>query len=157
MSGPRADRLATLLERTITGPMWHGPALDEVLANVTATQAAARPIAGAHSIFELVVHIRAWADIPRARLTRNMPAPTATDDWPAVGETSDAAWRKAVDGMRESYRALAADVRKLDDAALDGNVLGRDYTLYSMLHGVVEHGCYHGGQIALLKKGATVA
>ena len=148
----RARLLASALRRTVTGPMWHGPALDDVLADVTAAQAAARPLAGAHSIFELVLHIRAWAEIPRARLTRTLGEARPNEDWPPVGDTSDAAWKAAVAAMRESYFALAVDARRLDDAGLDAPVLGRDHPVHAMLHGVVEHGCYHGGQIALLKK-----
>ena len=47
---------------------------------------------------------------------------------------------------------LAADARELDDARLDAIVPGLDYSVAVLLHGVVEHGTYHGGQIALLKK-----
>jgi uncharacterized damage-inducible protein DinB len=54
--------------------------------------------------------------------------------------------------MSESYRGLAQDVRKLDDAAIDAMVPGLEYTMSNLLHGVIEHGTYHGGQIALLKK-----
>ena len=148
----RAKLIASALRRTVTGPMWHGPSLDEALAGVSAAQAAAHPVAGAHSILELVLHIRAWATIPRRRLTETIGEATTAEDWPPATDTSDAAWRAAIEAMREAYFALAADVRLLDDDALDANVLGRDHPVHAMLHGVVEHGCYHAGQIALLKK-----
>ncbi len=35
---------------------------------------------------------------------------------------------------------------------LDKVVAGRDYTMYVMLHGVIQHNLYHAGQIAVLKK-----
>src|SRR5689334_19913255 len=38
-----AIELANLVERSITGPMWHGSALNELLTGVTHEQAAARP------------------------------------------------------------------------------------------------------------------
>ena len=66
--------------------------------------------------------------------------------------TSDGAWRDAVERMESSYRTLARDVAALDEKALDAKVPGHDYTVRVMLHGVIEHGTYHGGQIALLKK-----
>jgi len=31
-------------------------------------------------------------------------------------------------------------------------VSGADYSVSNLLHGVIEHGTYHGGQIALLKR-----
>ena len=45
-------RLRVLLRRTYRGPVWHGPALRELLEGVDAEAAAARPIAGSHSIWE---------------------------------------------------------------------------------------------------------
>ena len=53
-----ADRVL----RTVTGPMWHGPSLSEVLKDVTPEQAVAHAIPGAHSIWELVLHVTVWAD-----------------------------------------------------------------------------------------------
>ena len=38
------------------------------------------------------------------------------------------------------------------DEQFDEKVVGEEYTIREMIHGVVEHGLYHGGQIALLKK-----
>ena len=65
----RARQLsAAVSSGPMTGPMWHGPALAEVLEGVTAERAAARPIPGAHTIWEIVLHIIAWAEIARARL-----------------------------------------------------------------------------------------
>ena len=146
-------RLANHIKRTVTGPMWHGPSLNEVLDGVTAEVAAARPVANAHSIWELVLHITAWSVIARARLRgEQIIDPPPAQDWPPPGGTSASAWTSALERMRESYVALADDVKQLDDARLADKVTGLDYTLSNLLHGVIEHGTYHGGQIALLKK-----
>jgi uncharacterized damage-inducible protein DinB len=148
-----ARHLANHIKRTVSGPMWHGPALNEVLDGVSHDDAAARPIAGAHSIWELVLHVTVWADIARARLQgERIGDPPPADDWPLVGDTTAAAWTSAVERMRESYRALAADVKQLDDSRLSEQIAGLDYTVSNLLHGVIEHGIYHGGQIAILKK-----
>src|SRR5438132_4786492 len=64
----RIDQLAKHIERTVVGPLWHGPVLDDALAGISAEQAAAHPVAGAHSIWEIVLHVAAWAEIARARL-----------------------------------------------------------------------------------------
>jgi uncharacterized damage-inducible protein DinB len=145
----RASRLANHLERTVIGPMWHGPALLHVLDGVDETRARARPIPSAHSIWEIVLHVTAWADIARQRLKGEATADPPTEkDWPPVaGE-----WPAAVKRLEESHRALAADVRLLDDAALEAKVTGLDYPIGILLDGVVEHGTYHGGQIVLLRK-----
>jgi len=155
-----AAQLSNHIKRTVAGPMWHGPALDELLASVSSDQAAARPIPGAHSIWEIVLHVTAWAEIALARLHGQRTGdPAPEEDWPPVpasGSTpgSDAAanWHAALDKLRESYRALATDTRRLEASAFDEKVTGADYSVSNLLHGVIEHGTYHGGQIALLKR-----
>jgi uncharacterized damage-inducible protein DinB len=145
----RATRLANHIERTFTGPMWHGPALVEVLEGVTPERAAARPIDGAHSIFEIVLHVATWAEIARERIRgESLGDPTAERDWP----TPAGDWGAALDRLAAAHRLLAADVRELADAALDAKVKTLDYPVGILLDGVVEHGTYHGGQIALLKR-----
>lgn len=133
--------------------MWHGPALVDLVTGVTAQQAAARAIPGAHTIWELVLHLTAWTEIARERLVGSAKAdPTPEEDWPPVGETSAEAWRAAVERLKEAHRELAADVAKLSDSDLIGRVPGKDHSVLVMFHGIIEHDAYHGGQIALLKK-----
>src|SRR6185295_1071019 len=152
----RARNLATHIEQTVTGPMWHGPALAEVLQQVTHDRAAMRPIAGAHSIWEIVLHIAVWAEIARARLKgQSTGDPTPEQDWPAVSADSLDDWRIAVERVGFSHRLLAADARELNDQQLDALVPGQEYSVSVLLHGVVEHGTYHGGQIALLSRAAA--
>jgi uncharacterized damage-inducible protein DinB len=156
----RAKRLAAHIERTVTGPMWHGPALADVLEGVTADRARKRPITDGHSIWELVLHITAWAEIARQRLDGQATGdPTPEQDWPPVPAPqadatagSDPAWTRAVERLGDSHRRLAADARPLDDEQLNALVPGLEYSVSVLLRGIVEHGTYHGGQIALLKK-----
>jgi hypothetical protein len=56
------ERIRDQLIRCIEGPAWHGPALLEVHAGVTADQAAARTVTRGHTLWELVLHITAWQD-----------------------------------------------------------------------------------------------
>jgi uncharacterized damage-inducible protein DinB len=145
----RATRLGNHIERTVTGPRGHGLALVVVLDGVDAARARARPIAGAHSIWEIVRHVTAWADIARQRIHGEaLGDPTTEQDWPPIGDD----WAQDLERLKASHRQLAADVRQLDDAALDARVKTLEYPVGILLDGVVEHGTYHGGQIALLKK-----
>ena len=158
----RAKRLAGQIERTVTGPMWHGPALIDVLEGVTADLARNRPVPGAHSIWELVLHVTAWAEIARQRVNGQATGdPAPEQNWPPVsasdptsGSDPGGDWALAVERLGESHRHLAADTRQLDDERLDALVPGLDHTVSVLLHGVVEHGTYHGGQIALLRRAA---
>jgi uncharacterized damage-inducible protein DinB len=141
------------LQRAFEGHAWHGPAVRELLADVSAAQANARPIAQAHSIWEIVLHISTWEHVVRRRLQGEVinELPDA-EDWPAVRDTSEVAWRKAVHDLEERNRALRDAVAQLDEARLTAKVPGKDHSMYIMLHGIIQHDLYHAGQIAVLKK-----
>lgn len=146
-------RLNNQLKRAFEGKAWHGPSVSEVLAGVTAERAAAHPIAGAHSIWEIALHIATWERVGRRRIEEATPiAVSDVEDWPSVGDTTDAAWAKTLEELRRNHEALRASIRQLDDARLDEIVPGTEYSFYFLLHGVIQHDLYHAGQIALLKK-----
>ena len=118
----RASNLAERIERTVSGPMWHGPALTDLLDGVPHERAAAHPIAGAHSIWEIVRHVTAWADIARRRIGGEKIDPPPEQDWPPVQDQAGDAWARAVEQMAAAHRELAAVTRQLQDAQLDAPV-----------------------------------
>lgn len=153
------DRLADLVERVVEGDPWHGPSVVSLLHGVAARDAAAAPVAGAHSIRELVVHMTGWAREVSARLGGAPAGAPEAGDWPAVGHAGEAAWKAALVALVESHRALAAAIRAAADSALDTPVAdhrdaaaGVGLSRYLTLHGLVHHTAYHAGQIALLKR-----
>lgn len=149
----KRDDIADRLRRTLVGPMWHGDAVNQLLHGVSAADANKRPVAGAHTIWELVLHMAAWANIARDRLSlKKQPTPTDAQDWPAVSGTSIEAWSDAQMRLSEAYERLAQQCEGLDDATFDAMIPGHDYNVEVLLQGVVEHGAYHGGQIGLLKR-----
>jgi len=150
-----ADRIADQLRRAFDGEAWHGDSVFEILEGITAAQAAARPIAGAHTIWELVLHIAAWDGAVLRRLGGAAVELSDAENFPAVTDTSEEAWRAALARVRHVHHDLAAAVAVLADSRLDDIVPGKEeahHTFYYMLHGVVQHELYHAGQIALLKK-----
>ena len=142
--------IADQLQRAYAGEAWHGPCLQDVLAGVTAGQATAKPIAGAHSIWELVLHLKAWVAACRRKLAGESLKLTTAEDWPAQqdGETWDQTLAALADEQRRLFDAISA----LQRDHLKTMVPGEPYSVYFMLQGAVQHYAYHGGQIALLKK-----
>lgn len=63
-----AALVADLLERVTSGDAWHGDNVAQLLDGLSAADAARHPVAGAHSIWELVLHMTGWAEEVRARL-----------------------------------------------------------------------------------------
>lgn len=151
------DLLADQLERSFRGGAWHGPSVTEALADLTAEQAAHRPIPAAHTIAEIVGHVATWTDVARRRIEGEGAARvTPEDDFPADGAVSSEAWRATLERLEAAHRALHAAIQDLDDARLDDPVSGSDPTVRGLLLGVIQHNTYHAGQIAVLRKAGSV-
>ena len=148
------DRLRAQLRASLEGGAWHGPAVLELLTDVTAEQAMMRPIPRAHTIWELVLHLQGTYDLVLRRL-RSDPTPfTDEDDWPAVPAIPSAeAWTEAGAQLRRLSLLVRDEVGRLDPARLDvplGDPLRA--STHAQLIGLTQHDLYHAGQIALLRK-----
>ncbi|MGH9904806.1 MAG: DinB family protein [Pyrinomonadaceae bacterium] len=150
-------RIEDQLKRAFEGNAWHGSGVLEILRDVSASRAAARPLPGAHSIWELVLHITAWESVCRRRLEGDRAQIPDEEDWPAVGETSEVAWEQVKQGLIEGHHRLRQAIGQLDESRLDEPILPDMSSVYVTLHGAVQHDLYHAGQIAILKKAATEA
>jgi uncharacterized damage-inducible protein DinB len=149
------SRIADQLRRAFHGGAWHGPSVLKLLRDVDAATAAAKPLTNVHSIWELVLHIAAWDDAVRRRLSGTKLRLTALQNFPRVPEPTNVAWRSAVAQLKKTHEVLVSTVSALPDSRLREHVPGKRYDVYFMLHGVVQHELYHAGQIAILKKGAS--
>ena len=150
-------RIADQLRRAFDGDAWHGPALLELLAEVDAATAAAKPLADAHSIWELVLHVAAWDGAALVRLSGEKCQPKGAANFPPVVNPTPAAWRKAVAEMTRIHRTLVETVAALPESRLRDRVPGKRYDFYHMLHGMAQHELYHAGQSAILKKAKAPA
>ena len=148
------SRIQDQLKRTYEAGAWHGASVQETLAGVTSEMAATKPGSGAHSIWEIVLHMITWMNVPRQRILDARVSPTsAEEDWPAARGSGDDAWKAALERLTEAYRLLQQTLSQLDDSQLDRIVEGSEGTsIYVLLHGVIHHNLYHAGQIAILKK-----
>jgi uncharacterized damage-inducible protein DinB len=147
-----AARIAEQMERAYRGEAWHGPALRELLKDVSAEWAAARPIVQAHSIWELVLHLTCWKRVVLRRLNGEAYDPTDKENFPPVAAVDAELWKKALGELEAAHQELHAAVLHLHQNRLYQPVPGQDYSVYAMLHGAAQHDIYHAGQIALLKK-----
>jgi uncharacterized damage-inducible protein DinB len=145
-------RIATEYWKSYNGDAWHGPALREALEGVTAAQAAARPIAGAHTIWELTAHVSGWLDAIRRRLEGEAKSVPHEGDFPETGKQSDEAWAELQTTLHERAVAFRQTVGNLTDAQLVEEDEDGDRWRYVTVLGVIGHNLYHAGQISLLKK-----
>jgi uncharacterized damage-inducible protein DinB len=147
------------LEREHEGDPWHGSPLRAILEGIDARRAAARAIPGAHSIWELVLHMTGWKNETARRLAGAVACMPVEGDWPDVGDPTDERWQAALTRLEAAHDALVAAVKALPETRLHEPTndtrsapLGTGVSYYVLLHGIVQHDVYHAGQIALLKK-----
>ena len=148
------ERIEEQLKLAFEGGAWHGPGVLETLEGVTARQAAAHPLAGAHSIWELGVHIAAWESACRRRLGGDRAELSTDEDWPPITDTTEVAWAITKAALIEGHHKLRESIALLTESRLDEPILPDMRSVYITIHGVIQHDLYHAGQIAILKKAA---
>lgn len=147
------------LRRIYEGNAWHGPSVLETIRGVTALQAAARPVPGAHSIYELTHHIAAWMGETTARLQGRPPGNPADGDFPPRTTVDDAAWADVCARIERRQAELLEALAGFDPARLDEAVDPRNrkdtsgsVSYRALLSGLAQHSAYHAGQIMVLRK-----
>lgn len=150
---------ADQLDRIAEGDPWYGPNMDEVLADVTTTDAAAHPIPNAHSIWEITLHLTSWVAEVERRLKLGIWQVPEAGDWPTPAVVNPANWAAAANALSGAHASLAEELSRFPEARLDETLgetrdqsMGTGQTYRQMLHGLLQHDAYHLGQISLLKK-----
>jgi uncharacterized damage-inducible protein DinB len=146
------DRIVDQMNRAFRGEAWHGPSLMESLDGVTVATAAARNIANAHTIWELVLHVAVWKRTVERRLNGEAVEPTGAEDFPPMPQPTVDAWVAAVGELRSAHESMVRTFQVLGADRLHAIVPGKRYNVEFMMLGTAQHDCYHAGQMALLKK-----
>ena len=145
------EQYGEMLRRAFEGESWQGDSLSELLKDVSAEQALARPLPQAHNIWEIVLHIAVWHRVVQRRINGEAVHPQDAESFPVTGRSA-AEWKAAVEHLRNSSAETVAAIRSFPAARLDDKVPGKDYVYRHLLSGVSTHDAYHAGQIGLLKK-----
>ena len=147
--------LIDTVRRSFDGDAWHGPALRDVLNGVSAQDAARRPPGGAHSIWELTLHVAAWANEVARRLQGHAPADPQEGDWPVTGGSWDDAVER-VFAARDRVLGVLNDLAEADlqtrPAQTRDPALGTGFSYAGLAEGLAQHNAYHGGQIMMLRR-----
>jgi uncharacterized damage-inducible protein DinB len=168
-ASPQIEAISDEIRRSHHGDPWHGPAVAGVLEGVTAAEAATRAVIGAHTIWELVLHLAAWRGEVARRIETGKHGEPPEGDWPEVPrptttEANEADWAAARERLAAAEVALQKALLAFPAERL-GETFGgdRDAPLGSgvtwgvMLHGVAQHDAYHAGQIMILRKALAAA
>jgi uncharacterized damage-inducible protein DinB len=148
------DHICQQMKQAFEGGAWHGPAVLEILAAVDARTAAAKPIAAAHSIWELVHHLSGTQTILLRRIRGDTTELTPEEDWPPVREVTEEAWQATIDRFRRREEELRQAVVAFPEERLHQPLVKGGSSAYNNFHGHVQHMLYHAAQMNLLKTAA---
>jgi uncharacterized damage-inducible protein DinB len=143
-------RLEEQMRRMFEGEAWHGPGVLETLAGVTAEAAAAHPIPGAHSIWEIVLHLAATYKLVLQRIQGRSGNLSAEQDWPPVDSDADR-WSEALDELGRLNREVRDAMLAFPPERLDQSLAPGHSSAYMHFAGLAQHDAYHAGQITLLR------
>ncbi|MBI5060195.1 DinB family protein [candidate division KSB1 bacterium] len=149
----QVKRLRPYYRKTITGSPWYGPGVASLLRNVKAKDAIAKPIDGAHSIWELVLHMITWKAGPLRGIHGSRKAVSKTENFPRIKDSSERAWKAAVAKLKATQSEWDAMLAAATDDTLDEPAApSRKFKRADLYLGVLQHDTYHAGQIAILKR-----
>jgi len=130
--------------------------LSGVLAGVTYQTAVLRPSPGAHSIWELVLHLSVWMSVPTQRVAgAEIPLchPIKTGP-PRPNPPNPAGTKRSISSPKrdEPWNRKCANSPTI--ASAKRSWARSPIRSTPRCNGVVQHNLYHAGQIALRKKAA---
>jgi hypothetical protein len=129
---------------------WHGPNLRQAIRGVSAKEAAWRPAARRHNIWEETVHTAYWKYAVRRRIEGGkrgsfvLPGSNFFPR-PEKGKASEDAWSRDKELLEREHRALRTAIARVLDTP-------RGAKLLRQIYGVALHDVYHAGQIRLLRR-----
>src|SRR6266446_3957177 len=106
------EALEDQLRRSMEGEAWHGPSVREALDGIKAGDAAHHPIPGAHSCWELVLHLCGSYQLVLRWLDGNAAPFLPQEDWPAVPAPTNKNWQQDVASLHALNARLRAAVRR---------------------------------------------
>lgn len=147
-----AQRIATRLFQIIHGEAWHGPAVLELIREITPEQAASIPKGGSNSIWALVLHIGVWIRGVHQRMLGIAFMPTEYENFPPIPTQTPENWQATIDDLKEATQEMVDALNNYPDTALSQpSPTNPNNTIRDNIYGLVEHTAYHAGQIALIK------
>ena len=145
-----AQLVLALLVEAYERKTWHGPNLKQSLKGVSVVQAAWRPGAGRHNIWELALHAAYWKYVARRKIEGGkrgsfMLKGSNFFPRPEKGNATEEAWAADRKLLEREHRALRTAVAKVLRTTRGDKFLRHVY-------GVAFHDVYHAGQIRLLRR-----
>ena len=138
-----------------SGRPWFGESVDKKLSDLTEDEVFMKPLAGVHSIAEILNHIAQWRIEIASRLqtgTINLKE-NDPNDWIDLIQLKKMGWENVKMEFYNSKNSLINFLKSTNDDFLNKPVKeGSKATYRHFIEGLIDHDIYHLGQVGLVKK-----
>ena len=152
---PEIEHLLGLLDEAYKRAAWHGPNLRGSIRGLTANEAAWRPKAGRHNIWEIVAHTAYWKYAVRRRLLgekRGSFSLQGSNWFLRPVDRGEKAWRADVAMLDREHQRLREAISAIQPEDLGRRARESKTLTRRLIAGIALHDVYHAGQIQLIKK-----
>ncbi len=128
------------------GDASYGDPAMKILEGITSESALKRPDKKSHNAAELLAHIIGWEEVYLKRFEGDPKATIDQDlsfDWKRIDKNEKTAWQSLLSTFGKDNKQL---ISLLEQEKYDPQ------TKEKLVNNIMEHGIYHLGQIALIKK-----
>lgn len=133
------------------GDPWIGINLVDSLKNIQ-SKSAGRKLGNHNSIWEILNHLISWRENVLERVQgKTMKSPDNNYITPVTDE-SEEAWKATLKKLEESQKKWLAFLATFNEKDLEKTYAPNGMNYYEHIHGILQHDCYHLGQINLLVK-----
>jgi len=146
--------ICRLLDDVQQGECWIGVNMKMITDGLTPEQALHKIDGRSNCIWQLINHVRYWRLTAVNRL-KGSGEPPGFPDMLLPSQHHKEEWEKTLREFDEAYHVLRTAILQLKGEDLVKLTPRGDQTFYQLLHGVIEHDCYHMGQMMMIKKYAN--
>lgn len=146
------QRLTALFKNLFNGDPWLDITILGTLSQVSPQKAALKPGYGGNSIWEIVNHMISWRHVILKRIQGEPKNTPEHNYFLPVDDTSDSAWSDTLEKFDASQQIWLDYLATVDESELNRNYQGSPYSIYDLIHGIIQHDAYHLGQLTLLAK-----
>ena len=133
------------------GSPWIDVNFMDSLKNLSPEDAIKKPY-DLNSIWQLLVHIISWRKLNMQRLQGSQVNTPDHNFILPVTDTSETAWQNLLNEFRNSNQEWLNYLSSINDAELERINETNGMSYYKQIHGILQHDCYHLGQIVMLSR-----
>jgi uncharacterized damage-inducible protein DinB len=148
-------KLATEFRNTLDGDTWYSSNFTIIIKEVTADIAVKKLRGFPNSIVEIVYHMTQWKKFCIKKIEGDKAfdiSLNSEEDWKRFNSLGDDEWETIKSEFQEATIGLAKTISLAADEQLETTVPGRQYSVFHLIIGIIEHEVVHMTQISYLKK-----